>query len=109
MSVPTGVLGVECGAGRAPPSTPWAPGLWPPPHGPMPLAAVFIPSSGPLGLPGSSAGKEFTCSAGDLGLIPGLGRSPGEKGMATHFSILGWRIPWTEEPGPLELQRVRNN
>ena len=32
---------------------------------------------------------------GDLGLIPGLGRSP-EKGMATHPSILAWRIPWTE-------------
>ena len=27
---------------------------------------------------------------------------PLEKGMATHFSILDWRIPWTEEPGGLE-------
>ena len=26
---------------------------------------------------------------------------PLEKGMATHFSILSWRIPWTEEPGGL--------
>jgi len=26
---------------------------------------------------------------------------PLEKGMATHFSILAWRIPWTEEPGRL--------
>ena len=25
-----------------------------------------------------------------------------EKGMATHFSVLAWRIPWTEEPGGLE-------
>ena len=25
-----------------------------------------------------------------------------EKGMATHFSILAWRIPWTEEPGRLQ-------
>ena len=35
---------------------------------------------------------------------------PLEKGMATHFSILTWIIPWTEEPGGLqsmELQRVR--
>ena len=34
-----------------------------------------------------------------------------EKGMATHSSILAWRIPWTEEPGGLEsmeLQRVRH-
>ena len=30
--------------------------------------------------------------------MPGLGRSL-EKEMATHFSILDWRIPWTEEPG----------
>ena len=28
--------------------------------------------------PGSSAGKEFTCNAGDPSLIPGLGKSPGE-------------------------------
>ena len=26
---------------------------------------------------------------------------PLEEGMATHFSILAWRIPWTEEPGRL--------
>ena len=36
---------------------------------------------------------------------------PLEKGMASHSSILAWRIPWTEEPGGLEsmgLQRVRH-
>ena len=32
----------------------------------------------------------------DVGSIPGSGRSP-EEGMATHSSILTWRIPWTEE------------
>ena len=35
---------------------------------------------------------------------------PPEEGMATHSSILAWRIPWTEEPGGLQstgLQRVR--
>ena len=34
-----------------------------------------------------------------------------EKGVATHSSILAWRIPWTEEPGRLPsmgLQRVRH-
>ena len=44
----------------------------------------------------------------DMGSIPGLGKSPGE-GMETHSSILAWRIPWTEEPGGLQvmgLQRV---
>ena len=35
----------------------------------------------------------------DIGLIPGLGRSPEGEGMATHFSILVWEILWTEEPG----------
>ena len=37
---------------------------------------------------------------------------PLENGMATHYSILAWRIPGTEEPGrlqPLELQRVGHN
>ena len=40
-----------------------------------------------LGLPCGSAGKESACNVGDLGLIPGLGRSP-KKGTATHSSIL---------------------
>ena len=39
--------------------------------------------------------------AKDPSLIPGLGRSL-EEGMATHASILAWRIPWTEEPGGLQ-------
>ena len=30
-----------------------------------------------LGFPGSSAGKEYACNVGELGSIPGLGRSPG--------------------------------
>ena len=86
------------------------------------------------GFPGSSAGKESACHAGDPSLIPGLGRSAGkeigytlqyswvslvaqlvknqsamqetrvqslgwedslEKGIATHSSILAWRISWT--------------
>jgi len=37
---------------------------------------------------------------------------PLKKGMATHFSILAWEIPWTEEPGQLQsigLQRVRHD
>ena len=39
--------------------------------------------------PGGSVGKECTCNAGDLGLIPGLGRSPGEgKGYPLQYSGL---------------------
>ena len=46
------------------------------------------------GFPCGSVGKESTCNAGDLGLIPGW-EDPLEKGKATHSSILAWRIPWT--------------
>ena len=45
-----------------------------------------------MGFPDSSVGKESAYNAGDLGLIPGLGRSPGE--VNTHSSIPAWRIPW---------------
>ena len=48
-----------------------------------------------LGFPHSSVGKESACNAGDPVSIPGLGRFL-EKEMATHSSILAWRIPWTE-------------
>ena len=45
--------------------------------------------------------------------VQSVGREdPLEKGMATHSSILAWRIPQTEEPGRLQsrgLQRVRHN
>ena len=57
-----------------------------------------------LGFPSSSDGKTSACNAGDLGSIPGSGRSPG-KGNATHSSILAWKIPWTEEPGGLQSQQ----
>ena len=45
--------------------------------------------------------------------VQSLGREdPLEKEMATHSSILGWKIPWTEEPGGLQSmgsQRVRHD
>ena len=45
--------------------------------------------------------------------VPSLGQEdPLEKGMATHSSVLAWRIPWTEEPGRLpsmRLQKVGHN
>ena len=58
--------------------------------------------------------KNLPAKAGDIrdtGLIPGSGRSL-EEGMATHFSILAWRTPWTEESSRLQSmgsQRVRYN
>ena len=38
---------------------------------------------------------KFTCNTGDLGSIPGSGRSL-KKGMATYSNILAWRIPWAK-------------
>ena len=58
------------------------------------------------GFPGGSDGKESACNAGNSGLISGSGQSL-EKGMATHASILVWRIPWAEEPGGLQSMRSR--
>ena len=52
-----------------------------------------------MGFHGGSVVKELTCQCrdtGDLDSIPGLGTL--EKEMATHSSILAWRIPRIEEP-----------
>ena len=61
------------------------------------------------GFPGGSAGKESACQCrrcGRLRFDPWVGKTtppphnpPTEEGMASHSSILAWRIPWTEEPG----------
>ena len=61
--------------------------------------------------PAGSDGKGSASNVGDPGSIPESRKSL-EKGMATHSSILAWRIPWTEEPGRLQsmrLQRVRHD
>ena len=53
-------------------------------------------------MPGGSDDKESVCNVGDIGLIPGSGRSPGE-GMANRSSICAGRILQTEESGGLQL------
>ena len=63
-----------------------------------------------LGFPAGSAVRNLPAHVGDLGSIPGLGKSPGEE-MASHASILVWENPWTEEPAGLQFmgsQRVRH-
>ena len=45
-----------------------------------------------MGFPGGSDGKESACDAGDLGLIPGLGRSLEGAWQPTPGNILAWRI-----------------
>ena len=57
--------------------------------------------------PGGSDGKESAWNAGDPDSIPGQ-KDPQEKRMATHSSILAWRIPWTEEPGRLQSRRSQS-
>ena len=65
---------------------------------------------------GFPCGKESTCRCRRCRFYPwvwSLGREdPLEEGMATHSSIVAWRIPWTEEPDGLrsmESQRVRHD
>ena len=58
------------------------------------------------GFPGGSDGKECACSADwvqslDWEDLP-------EKQIATHSSILAWRIPWTEEPGGLQSMELQS-
>ena len=101
-----------------------------------------------MGFPGSSAGKESACNAGDTGSIPGSGMYPGEgigyplqyswaslmaqiiknlpalwetwvlslgwkdpleEGMATHSSILAWRIPTDREAWQAAIYGVTNS
>ena len=57
------------------------------------IAIIRIIELSALGFPGGSESKESACNAGDLGQ-----EDPLEKEMATHSSILAWRILWREEP-----------
>ena len=78
----------------------------------FPLAVYFTHGSGYMsGFPSGSVVKNPPANAGDVrdvGSIPGS-ENPLKEGMATHSSILAWRIPWTEELGGLQsmgLQRA---
>ena len=67
-----------------------------------------------VGFPGGVLVKNPPINAGntrDAGSVPVWG-DPLEQKMATHSSILAWKIPWTEEPGGLQSmwpQRVRHD
>ena len=58
-------------------------------------------------LPCDSVVKNPSANAGDAGLIPGMGRSPG-VGNGNHSSILAWEISWTEEPGRIEAMGLQS-
>ena len=62
------------------------------------------------GFPGGTSSKEPACQCrrpNRRRFNPWVGKIPLEEGMATHCSILAWRIPWTEEPG--RLQSIRSD
>ena len=65
------------------------------------------------GFPGGASGKESACRCRrhkSRGVRSTGGEDPTEEGIATHSSILAWRIPWVEEPGGLQSigsQKVR--
>ena len=61
-----------------------------------------IPSTYDSGFPRGSVGKESACNAGDLGLIPGSGRAPGEGNGWIFAWIHAWKILWVEEPSGLQ-------
>ena len=60
--------------------------------GKIPWRRDSLPTPVFLGFSGGSDGKESTCNVGNLGSIPGFEGSL-KEGMATHSSILSWRIP----------------
>ena len=65
-----------------------------------------------LGFPGGTVVKNLPANEGDIRLQSLGWEDPLEEGMATHSSILAWRIPGTEESGGLQSlgsQRVRHN
>ena len=66
---------------------------------------------GTMGFPSGSDSKESACNMGDLGLIPGLGRSPGGEWQPTPVFLPG-ESPGTEKPGRLQSmgsQNIRHN
>ena len=60
-----------------------------------------------MDFPGGLDGKVSAYNAGDRGSISLGWEDLLEKEMATHFSILAWKIPWTEEPDALQSMRSK--
>ena len=74
--------------------------------GKMPWRRDRLPTPVFLGFPHGLDDKESARNAGDLGLIPGLGRLE-EEGTATHSSIPAWRIPMEGGAGRATVHRGR--
>ena len=57
---------------------------------------------------GKGEKERYGCNVGDLGSVPGLGRSL-EKDMATHTSVIVWKIPWIVEPSRLQSMGLQES
>ena len=69
---------------------------------------TWLGHSASQGFPGGARGKETACQPIQETMIRSLGqKDPLEEGMATHFSILAWRIPWTEEPTVHRVAKIQ--
>ena len=77
------------------------PFLW---HGLQSSWLACIPVTGTSQM---ACGKEFACQCRRCRFDPWVGKIPLRKGVATHSSILAWRIPWNEEPGGLQSMGCR--
>ena len=66
----------------------------------QPTLSWFNPSRG-QGFTGRSDGTESACQCRRHRFYPWVGKIPRGE-VATHSSIIAWRIPWTEEPGGLQ-------
>ena len=64
-----------------------------------------------MGFPGGLAVKNLPARQESQEMqVQSLGRKDLlEEGMETHFSILAWRTPWTEEPGRLQSMRLQKS
>ena len=71
-------------------------------HWENPLENGRLPTPVFLAFPGVSDGKEFTCNAGDLGLIPGLGRSPRGGHGNPHQCFCLENLMDGDDPGELQ-------
>ena len=75
---------------------------------PVTLAtAHLLPVFKPSVLPDGSSGKRTCLQCRRCGFDRWMGKITLEKEMATHSSILAWKVPWTEESGGLQSMRLQ--
>ena len=76
-----------------------------------PKSIIWDPIKRSEGFRGAAGGKQSACQCGDVrDRVRPLGQEDHlEESIATHSSIVAWKIPWTEEPGGLSVHRVEKS